>query len=43
MENGHAACGQGAGLVRDIVPAREVIERVVAEAGAVLARWGGGR
>ncbi|MBI1962653.1 MAG: nitronate monooxygenase [Candidatus Rokubacteria bacterium] len=41
VENGHAACGQSAGLVRDIVPAREVIERVVAEAEAVLARLGG--
>jgi enoyl-[acyl-carrier protein] reductase II len=38
VENGHAACGQSAGLVQDIVPAAEVIERLVTEAESVFAR-----
>jgi enoyl-[acyl-carrier protein] reductase II len=38
VENGHAACGQSAGLIQDILPARDVIERLVAEAEAALAR-----
>lgn len=40
VERGHAACGQSAGLIAEIVSAREVIERVVAEADAVLSRLG---
>src|SRR5215472_3184475 len=38
VDRGHAACGQSAGLIEDIVAAREVIERLVAEAEDVLAR-----
>jgi enoyl-[acyl-carrier protein] reductase II len=38
IESGHAACGQNAGLINEIVPAREVVERLVAEAGATLSR-----
>ena len=38
IESGHAACGQSAGLINEIVPAREVVERLVAEAGATLSR-----
>jgi enoyl-[acyl-carrier protein] reductase II len=38
VEHGHAACGQSAGLIRGIESAREVIERMVEEAEAVLAR-----
>lgn len=38
VENGHAACGQSAGLIHTIVPAREVLERMVEEAEDVLAR-----
>ncbi len=41
VENGHAACGQSAGLISEIVPAREVIERLVAEADATLSRLAG--
>ncbi len=41
VENGHAACGQSAGLIHEIVLAGEVVERVVAEAEAVLSRLGG--
>jgi NAD(P)H-dependent flavin oxidoreductase YrpB (nitropropane dioxygenase family) len=29
MENGRAACGAGAGLVRDVVSAGEVVRRIV--------------
>jgi enoyl-[acyl-carrier protein] reductase II len=36
IENGHAACGQSAGLIGEIVPARELIERMVAQAQAIL-------
>jgi enoyl-[acyl-carrier protein] reductase II len=36
IENGHAACGQSAGLITEIVPARELIERMVAEAEAIF-------
>src|SRR5262249_27361423 len=38
VDHGHAACGQSAGLIEDIVAAREVIERLVAEAHEGLAR-----
>ncbi len=41
VENGHAACGQSAGLISEIVPAREVVERLVAEADATLSRLAG--
>ena len=41
IEGGHAACGQSAGLISDIVPAREVIEHMMAEAEATLQRLGG--
>ena len=41
IEGGHAACGQSAGLISEIVPAREVIERMMAEAEATLQRLGG--
>jgi enoyl-[acyl-carrier protein] reductase II len=36
VDNGHAACGQSAGLIGEIRTAREVIDGVVAEAEAVL-------
>jgi enoyl-[acyl-carrier protein] reductase II len=42
IENGHAACGQSAGLISEIVPARELIERMIAEAEAALQRFGFG-
>jgi enoyl-[acyl-carrier protein] reductase II len=38
IENGNAPCGQSAGLIHGLMPAREVIERLVAEAEAVLGR-----
>jgi enoyl-[acyl-carrier protein] reductase II len=38
IEGGHAACGQSAGLISEIVPAAEVIERMMAEAKATLER-----
>ena len=41
VEAGHAACGQSAGLISEIVPAREVIERMMAEAEAVLSGFCG--
>ena len=41
IENGHAACGQSAGLISEIVPARELIEQMIAEAAATLHRLGG--
>jgi len=41
VEHGHAACGQSAGLIREIVTARALIDRVVAEAEAVLQSLGG--
>ena len=36
VDNGHAACGQSAGLIGEIVSARELIDRVVTEAEATL-------
>ena len=36
VDNGHAACGQSAGLIGEIRTAREVIDGVVAEAEAIL-------
>ncbi len=41
VEAGHAACGQSAGLINEIVPAREVIERMMAEAETVLSSYRG--
>jgi enoyl-[acyl-carrier protein] reductase II len=41
IDNGNAPCGQSAGLIRGIVPARAVVEALVAEAEAVLARLAG--
>ena len=38
IENGSAACGQSAGLIRDVRPAGEIIAAMVDEASAVLAR-----
>jgi enoyl-[acyl-carrier protein] reductase II len=38
IESGHAACGQSAGLIHEIVPAHDLIERMIAEADAVLQR-----
>jgi len=38
IENGNAPCGQSAGLIQEVMPAREVIEALVSEAEAVLAR-----
>ena len=38
VENGNAPCGQSAGLIRAIVPAGEVVRRLVGEAEEVLAR-----
>src|SRR4029078_6799610 len=38
VDNGHAACGKGARHIQDILPARVVIERLVPEAEAALAR-----
>jgi enoyl-[acyl-carrier protein] reductase II len=40
VDNGNAPCGQSAGLIREIVPAGEVVRRLVAEAEEVLARIG---
>ena len=37
IEHGSAACGQSAGLIREIMPVRDVIARLVDEAEAVLA------
>ena len=42
VDNGNAPCGQSAGLIRDIRPAGEVVDALVAEAGAVLAKMGRG-
>jgi len=36
VDNGHAACGQSAALITEIVPAREVMDRTVADAEAIL-------
>jgi enoyl-[acyl-carrier protein] reductase II len=36
VEHGHAACGQSAGLISGIIPARDLIERMVAQAEAIL-------
>lgn len=41
VDNGHAACGQSAGLIKEILPAREVISRVVSEAEGALSRLSG--
>ncbi len=41
VENGSLMCGQVAGLVNDIVPCRVLIERIVAEAEAVMGRLPG--
>lgn len=38
IENGNAACGQSAGLIREVRSAREVIDAMIAEAEAVGAR-----
>ena len=38
IENGNAPCGQSAGLIREVIPARAVIEALVSEAESVLAR-----
>lgn len=38
IENGNAPCGQSASLIREIMPARAVVEALVSEAEAVLAR-----
>ena len=38
IENGNAPCGQSAALIRAIVPAGEVVRRLVAETEDVLAR-----
>lgn len=38
VEHGSAACGQSAALIRGVRPAREVVEALVAEAEAALAR-----
>jgi enoyl-[acyl-carrier protein] reductase II len=40
VENGSAACGQSAGLIRDVRPAREILETVIGEAEAALSRLG---
>ena len=40
IENGNAPCGQSAGLIRGVIPARAVIEALVSEAQSVLARLG---
>ena len=41
VENGHAACGQSAGLIHEIVPARAVIEAMVAQAEETIRALGG--
>lgn len=38
IENGNAPCGQSAGLIREVMPARAVIEALVSEAESVLTR-----
>jgi enoyl-[acyl-carrier protein] reductase II len=38
VEHGSAACGQSAGLIREVMPAGRVVEALVEEAEAVLAR-----
>ena len=38
VDNGHAACGQSAGLIRGIRPAAEVVESMVTEAEAIFGR-----
>jgi enoyl-[acyl-carrier protein] reductase II len=40
IENGNAPCGQSAGLIRGIMPARQVVEALVKEAEESLARLG---
>ena len=40
VDNGHAACGQSAGLIAEIASAGEVIERMVEDADAILQRLG---
>jgi enoyl-[acyl-carrier protein] reductase II len=43
VDNGHAACGQSAGLIHDVPAARELIARLVDEAEAILTRLGSRR
>ena len=38
VDNSHAACGQSAGLIGEIISVRELIDRVVTEAEAALSR-----
>ena len=38
VDNGNAPCGQSAGLIREIVPAGEVVRRLVAETEEALSR-----
>jgi enoyl-[acyl-carrier protein] reductase II len=38
VENGSAACGQSAGLIRDVRPAGEIVKALVTEAEAALLR-----
>jgi NAD(P)H-dependent flavin oxidoreductase YrpB (nitropropane dioxygenase family) len=38
VDNGHAACGQSAGLIGEIISVRELIDRIVTEAEAALSR-----
>ena len=38
VDNGHAACGQSAGLIGEFISVRELIDRVVTEAEAALSR-----
>jgi enoyl-[acyl-carrier protein] reductase II len=40
VDNGNAPCGQSAGLIREIVPAGEVVRRLVGETEEVLGRLG---
>jgi enoyl-[acyl-carrier protein] reductase II len=40
IENGSAACGQSAALIRRVMPVRDVIETLMSEAEAVLRRLG---
>jgi enoyl-[acyl-carrier protein] reductase II len=40
VDNGSAAAGQSAGLIRDVLPVRDIVARLVSEAEAVLERLG---
>jgi enoyl-[acyl-carrier protein] reductase II len=42
IEHGSAACGQSAGLIRGVMPVRDVIARIVDEAETTLAKLGRG-